>query len=407
MTARPQLSRRPAALIGGGLGAIAALTPGAVPRSLPVSALSVAVAGLLGMTLGLALAAVTRRSLRPPRALIAAGLAVGAACLAGSVWWQQQLRAAMGMAPVSPLWVAATVAATLVPAVVLAVPGRLWAAGAVSAGLLVSTGALPAPAHGQTAAARHEHEILDYGALSDAPDAAGRAQVAVRRWSAHGGLDRRAVVLAVPTGSGWVDGAALDGFRDRFDGSVRTVAVQYADVPSWQAWLTDSGQAGAGAVALLAELSARLAQRPAAERPAIYLYGQSLGATGAEHARRWAHDHGVPVAGTVLAGVPGGGPAPDGCGDPLVLTNASDPVAALAPSLLWRPPSPPARAGLTRSASPQPPWLPGLSFLARGLDLLDALHVPVGHGHRYGTEQGRAVPDPDRCQPAIGPRAAS
>ena len=38
---------------------------------------------------------------------------------------------------------------------------------------------------------------------------------------------------------------------------------------------------------------------------------------------------------------------------------------------------------------PIPQWIPGVTFLQTTVDMLGSLGVPTGHGHRYGTDQGR------------------
>ena len=63
----------------------------------------------------------------------------------------------------------------------------------------------------------------------------------------RGGLSKDHVVLMIPTGSGWVDPAAVDGFERRFHGDVALVGLQYAHTPSWVAFLFQRGAAEAGA----------------------------------------------------------------------------------------------------------------------------------------------------------------
>lgn len=202
---------------------------------------------------------------------------------------------------------------------------------------------------------------------------------------ALGGLRQRAVVIAVPTGSGWVDAAAVRGFEERFAGSVRILAVQYSEVPSWQAYVRSPASAGESAIALLDAVVTTLR----GHRPEVYLYGQSLGAIGADAARQWSAAHHHPLTGSVLVGYPGGHPAGV---DPTrtVINNASDPVARLGFSLLWKPA---ASAAHQTENVPAPPWLPGLSALATVIDLFGSLDVPSGFGHRYGPEQaGESLP---------------
>ena len=399
-------SRRAWAVAGAVLGWSAAQMPGALPRTALLSAVAGTVLALVGTGLGLLASRMSGRArdgivrVAPP---VVAG--VGAAAAIVSYRWQSGLRSAMEMAPIGPEWLAATVA---IPAAVVAlllwIPLRRMMLAGLAGGLIVAGG--PAvPAGAATAPDVPASPLLHYAHLDGRGDGA-RAAGLVTEWVRTGGLDRDAVVIAVPTGSGWVDGAAVEGARLRFGGSVRLLAMQYSDVPSWQAYLRSPDRAGESATTLLAEVSRAVSAAAPGRRPQVYLYGQSLGATGAEAARAWAATHRIELAGTVLAGLPGGRdavPIPDRT----VLDNASDPVAALTPSLLWRPP--PASAGTADSdSSPRPPWVPGLSMLATVVDLAGSLDVPLGYGHRYGVEQGLALGTGDPLiQPSTGPRAAS
>jgi uncharacterized membrane protein len=117
----------------------------------------------------------------------------------------------------------------------------------------------------------------------------------------------------------------------------------------------------------------------------VYLYGQSLGAIGVAAAASAA----AAPCGAMYAGPPGG-MAPRG--GVAVLANRSDPVVWWSPRLLFAPPN------LTgaRSDAPSPRWLPVVSFVQTTLDLLGSLNTAPGHGHRYGTDQGTAMPACDR-----------
>ena len=392
-------SRR-AAVSGAVLGWCAAQTPGALPRTTMLSATAGTVCAVVGLLI--AVAASLLRSSRGPAtgngAACPVPLALTAtAVLAGAVWWHTALRDAMGLPPIGPAWLFATVG---VPLGVVAI--ILWVR--ISRALIVCTAALLAGAtlgsgafHGAAHAGPNvpDSPLLLYSRL-DGRDPDARAADLTRAWVAEGGLDQRAVVIAVPTGSGWVDAAAVDGLNRRFGGSVRVLALQYSEVPSWQAFVRSPAAAGESAAVLLDAVTR--AMRGAAHVPQIHLYGQSLGAVGADSARRWARANGIALAGTVLVGIPGGGR--DSGDDPsrAVLNNPTDPVARLRVELLWKPPVPmPHRAHQLRA--PAPPWLPGFSALASVIDLAGSLDVPSGFGHRYGVEQA-GLPLPPRIATA-------
>ncbi|MFC3241364.1 alpha/beta-hydrolase family protein [Gordonia humi] len=248
-------------------------------------------------------------------------------------------------------------------------------------------------------------ELLTYSRLDDRGFDA-RAEALVDAWAAAGGAGQDAVVVGVPTGSGWLDSAAVDGFDRRFRGSVRFVSMQYSQVPSWQAYVRSSDGATRSAIAVVRALDHRL--HDGGRRPAVYLYGQSLGAIGADAARAWAQRNDVDIAGTVVSGAPAGTiEALPGCARRVSIANATDPVAEFSASLLWRP----ADDDGTRTVGVEPsirvPWTPVVSLFGAALDLAVSLNGPVGTGHHYGVEQGLAVAQmPRGCQPT-GPRAAS
>jgi uncharacterized membrane protein len=202
-------------------------------------------------------------------------------------------------------------------------------------------------------------------------------------------MHRSAVVIAVPTGSGWVDPDALIGFESRLSGDVGVIALQYSDIPSWQAFVASSDPARDSATAVTAAVVDAVNRVPSTHRPAIYLYGQSLGAVGADTAREWAQSHHPgSLCHTVLAGAPAGSTAVS-APSTTALANGSDPVVRWSPRLLWQPPVLP--QNITHDL-PTPPWLPIAGFVQTSADLIGALAFPAGHGHQYGTEQGYAIP---------------
>jgi uncharacterized membrane protein len=203
--------------------------------------------------------------------------------------------------------------------------------------------------------------------LGAATTDAGRARIAVEELVRAGGLARSAVLVAVPTGSGWIDSAAVAQLERGTAGDVATVTVQYAARPSWVEYLVGRGSATRSATAVLRAVRAELATLPPGTRPRLLVFGESLGATAAAEA---VHRLG-PVDGCLLAGRPGSadGPAVPGCVD---VRNDDDPIPWWRPGLLVAP-----RRGL--------PWLPVATFWQVTGSLVAALDRPDGHGHRYGS----------------------
>ncbi|WP_336819201.1 alpha/beta-hydrolase family protein [Gordonia sp. MMO-8] len=389
-----------AALLGGLIGWALSLAPGQLPRAAMVSAVVGTVLMLLGMGLGAVGARLGRRRVASSE-LVSAVTVAAAAAIVGALWWQTRVADSVGVPTPGPVWVAATAGVPLTVGLALvSLPGRVWAVGALLTALVAGPAAQARAAAPDVPA----DPALSYSVLDSTSDVDARARALVDEWAQKPRTD--AVVVIVPTGSGWVDASAVEGFRRHFDDDVAFLAMQYSDVPSWQAYVRSPAAASDSAIAVVRALDRRISTSP--DRPDVYLFGQSLGAVGADAARAWAEDHAVAIDGTVLSGPPAGTieslPA---CEPRVVLVNATDPVADFDTSLTWH--APDNADGTTTVGAPrqQLPWVPGLSLIGTALDLAVSLDGPVGTGHHYGIEQGLAVGElPRGCQ-TIGPRAAS
>ena len=374
--------------------------PSSLPRSPAVAAV---VTALLCGVATVAAVFATRHHIRqdndsPPdrsgRVVIVAAAAVSVVAVIGSGYWQallrDQLAAAAGTEPAGALFAWQWAAVVAGPALALAA-AVIWCprVTAVAAAMVTALACGYLPAAGATDTPDRAPGQVLYGALPHGQDdntIARRAQALAERW-AQTRTDRDApVVIAVPTGSGWVDPDAVEGVRMRWGSRVSVLALQYADAPSWRVFAGDRDGAGRSAVAVLRAVVAAV---PRDELPPVYLYGQSLGAIGADDAREWARTHapGV-VAGTVLAGPPDGSVARRSDTPRTIIANRSDPVARWSAALLWRPADDAEGTISTGVRLSRPAWLPVVSFLQTTVDLAGSLDGPKGTGHRYGTEQG-------------------
>lgn len=222
--------------------------------------------------------------------------------------------------------------------------------------------------------------IRVYVGRSAAADARSRARIAVQELDRAGAFDRAVVLLAVPTGSGWVNPSAVRSLEYLYGGDAATVAVQYAESPSWVSYLRGGEGVEESARALLAAVQDRVASRPLGHRPRLLMYGESLGALGGLEAARASGGHLRPD-GELWVGVPGlaadaaSAEEAEAGGRVRLLTHADDPVAAWSPALLVRP-----APGWPHA------WYPLLTFWQATADVMSVYHAPYGHGHRYAGE---------------------
>lgn len=344
-----------------------------------------------------------RPHLAGPAHKLAVGL--GGALTAYVAWLalatQNGMRTRIGMDPLSLSDIG--VAAATAMAIVGIVPAMRWAwrrrarlsrrAVAVVAGLSLLSFAPSAQAAGAPGvphiptsdqvllAPSPVGAVRAYAAITDSADTRTRARLAVDRLVAAGGFTRGHLLVAIPTGSGWVNPEFVAGTERRFGADVATVSMQYDTRPSWVAFLINRDGAIDGASALLNAVAERVSALPEAQRPQVHVVGESLGATAGIAALR--DPAAAPVRGLVCStfwlGIPGG-ESRTGLPRETVAANADDPVVHAGPSMLFTP------------TDDGRPWLPVVSFVHAGADFIESLAVPAGSGHRYGSDQ------PDRLQ---------
>lgn len=120
--------------------------------------------------------------------------------------------------------------------------------------------------------------IRVYAGLHSAPTPEERAELALRELIRAGGFDRSVLVLATPTGTGWIDPGALDTVEFLLRGDVATVAAQYSYLNSPLALLTEADYGAEMARTLFEKIYGHWTSLPPESRPKLYLHGLSLGA---------------------------------------------------------------------------------------------------------------------------------
>lgn len=221
--------------------------------------------------------------------------------------------------------------------------------------------------------------VRAYVGLAGAPTPARRAELAVAELNRSGGFARSTILVVIPTGSGWVDPAAVRSLELLTRGDLSTVVVQYADQPSWLEYLAHPDRATPAAQALTTALREQLDQIPAAHRPRLLIFGESLGAVAARSVQGTAER-------ALLVGRPGGSGAVASDARVTAVAHFDDPVGWWSPELAVRRPD--GWPGI---------WLPIITFWQVSGSLPGAVDAPIGHGHHYGVELVDAwrMADPD------------
>lgn len=259
-----------------------------------------------------------------------------------------------------------------------------------------------------------------YVGMGSAKDADARAQLALNEAIRIGAFERKVLVLATPTGTGWMDPSAHFPLETLLDGDVATIGVQYSYLPSWLSLLAVPEYGSESARAVFLAFHDYWEALPADSRPQLYLFGLSLGAMNTDLSYDYYDIVDAPPNGVFMAGPPftsrswnqithdrdAGSPAwlpkfRDGKvvrfmsqkGVPdhgtawadtriLYLQYASDGIVFFSPSLIWQRPQ-----WLDQphgpDVSPELRWFPVVTFLQVGFDLLTATSTPRGHGHVY------------------------
>ncbi len=260
-----------------------------------------------------------------------------------------------------------------------------------------------------------------YAGLETAESAQARAQVVVREMDRAGAFDRAVIGVVTPTGTGWVDHNVTDALEYMYGGDTALVSMQYSYLPSWISFLADQSKVSESATALITAVHARWSELPAATRPKLLLFGESLGSFGTETAFANSAAMTSGADGILLVGPPFANPirqalldtrdpgspiwdpvftagtveftqhppdlrTPAGARPPAVvyLQNSSDPIVWWSPELIFQRP-----AWLDHprgpDVSPDMHWYPLVTFWQTAVDQVFAINVPAGHGHVYGS----------------------
>jgi uncharacterized membrane protein len=263
--------------------------------------------------------------------------------------------------------------------------------------------------------------IRVYVGLRAAETAAERAKLALEELKRVRAFERSTLIVITPTGTGWVDPAAMDSVEYLHDGDVASVAMQYSYLSSPLSLLVQPGYGAESARALFAPIYEHWRALPKDRRPKLYLHGLSLGAMNSERSTDLFEILADPIHGALWSGPPfestiwrrltdgrnPGSPAwlpqfrdgsfarfmnqdgvsvqPDSAWGPMrivYLQYASDAITFFDARYLYRRPD--------WMAVPRGPdvsselrWYPVVTMLQLALDMLMANQTPIGFGHVF------------------------
>jgi uncharacterized membrane protein len=178
---------------------------------------------------------------------------------------EESVEAAFDIQPPNPL--VSGSAESLVPFETLSRQGRRYAWMVLPRGAIEEV--LGEPAKGSP--------VRAYVGLESAPTASERVDLAIRELDRTGAFDREWLLVVAPTGTGYVNYAAVEGFELLTRGDCATLAMQYSARPSVLS-LDRIGDGRRQMRLLIAALSSRLDAIEPGARPKVVLFGESLGA---------------------------------------------------------------------------------------------------------------------------------
>jgi uncharacterized membrane protein len=254
---------------------------------------------------------------------------------------------------------------------------------------------------------------------AETPD--DRAALALAELIRIGAFERSLLVIATPTGTGWVDPAAMAPVEALHRGDIASVSVQYSYLPSWLSLLVEPDYGAETAGAVFRVVYGHWRSLPKQKRPRLFLFGLSLGALNSDLSADFLDIIGNPYDGALWVGPPfasrtwrqitdarvSGSPAwlprfrdgslfrftaqtnrlddvaaPWGPMRIVYLQYASDPITFFETASLWRRPSW-LQEPRGPDVSPAVRWTPVVTFLQLICDMMTATTTPRGTGHVY------------------------
>lgn len=261
-----------------------------------------------------------------------------------------------------------------------------------------------------------------YAGLKSADTLEERAALVLDELKRTGAFDRKVLVVATTTGTGFLQPEAVETLEYIHNGDTAIAGVQYSYLPSWISLLADQEAVQETSRVVFDTIHDYWSTLPEGERPELYVYGLSLGSFGVEAILSSIAILNEPIDGAFMSGPPfvndlhadivanrdPGSPAslpvfeegstvrftaeenaladqPGEWGPTRViyLQHASDPVVFFSQDLAFEPPDwlEPGQRG--PDVSDEMVWTPIVTMFQVATDLPAAGSVPEGFGHLY------------------------
>jgi uncharacterized membrane protein len=259
-----------------------------------------------------------------------------------------------------------------------------------------------------------------YVGLNSAKTVDERAELALAELKRVSAFDRAALVIATPTGTGWVDPAGMAPLEILYRGDVASVSVQYSYLPSWLSLLVEPDYGADTARAVFRVVYGYWRTLPKERRPRLYLFGLSLGARNSDLSADFLDIIADPYQGALWVGPPWDSvtwrkvTALRAAGSPVWLPRfrdeslfhfttqrnelneantrwgpmrmvflqyPSDPIVFFESASLWRPPS--WMQQRAPDVASEIHWIPVVTFVQQICDMMTATTTPRGVGHVY------------------------
>ncbi len=146
--------------------------------------------------------------------------------------------------------------------------------------------------------------IRVYAGLNAADEPEDRAALALEELIRVGGFERELLVLVTPTGTGWVDPAAMEPVEYLMRGDIASVTMQYSYLPSPLALVEEGAYGVENARALFQAVYGYWSEMAPEERPRLFLFGLSLGAMNSDRSFDFYDVINDPFDGALWSGPP-------------------------------------------------------------------------------------------------------